>query len=62
MANWGLPPKPADTVFGLRVDGKLTQPGWPNIEVAERMAIGLVQQGRTVEIVDRVTMQTVKRL
>lgn len=62
MMSSGLPPRPANAVFGIRADGKRTSIGLPSLREAEDAAQGLVEQGRRVEIFDLVTGQVVKRL
>jgi hypothetical protein len=57
-----LPPKPANTVFGIRVDGKTRSIGLRSLAEAEAAAGGLVSQGRRVEIFDKVTGRVIKRL
>jgi hypothetical protein len=57
-----LPPKPANTVFGLEVDGERKTIGFGSIAEAEQAAAGLVAQGRKVAIFDRVTGEIVKPL
>ena len=58
-----LPPKPTNTVFGIRADGKVMAPGFTSAAEAEAAAQGLFEQGyRRVEIVDRVSGNVVKRL
>ena len=57
-----LPPKPANTVFGIIVDGKRTSIGLPSVKDAEDAARGLAEEGRSVAIFDRVTGKIVKRL
>ena len=57
-----LPPKPANAVFGIQIDGKPSDIGFPSIAAAEAAASGLTSQGRKVEIFDMVTKQVVKRL
>lgn len=58
----GLPPRPANTVFGLVVDGVPKSIGFNSLAEAEGAAGGLVAQGRKVTIFDRVTGAVVKRL
>jgi hypothetical protein len=58
----GLPPKPANTVFGLEVDGERKSIGFNSIAEAEQAGGGLVAQGRKVAIFDKVTGEVVKRL
>jgi hypothetical protein len=49
--------------FTLAIDGRLmSKIGMPTVEAAERLAVGLVDQGRRVEIVERATGSVVKRL
>jgi hypothetical protein len=57
----GLPPKPANTVFGVKVDGERKSIGFNSIAEAEQAASGLVAQGRKVAIFDKVTGEIVKR-
>jgi hypothetical protein len=57
-----LPEKPANTVFGIRVDGKPKNIGLPSIAEAEQAAAGLVSPGRKVDIYDSVTGRVVKQL
>jgi hypothetical protein len=61
----GLPPRPAGVVFGIRVDGVPTGIGVSSIETAEHQARGVLEKvgaGRTVEVFDRVTGETVKAI
>jgi hypothetical protein len=58
----GLPPKPANTVFGIEVDGERKLIGFSSVREAEQAGEGLVAQGRKVAIFDRVTGEVVKRL
>jgi hypothetical protein len=58
----GLPPRPANTVFGLEVDGERKSIGFNSIAEAEQAGAGLVAQGRKVMIFDKVTGETVKHL
>jgi hypothetical protein len=49
--------------FTLAIDGRLMRMlTLASIEAAERLAVGLVDKGRRVEIVDRATGDVVKRL
>ena len=58
-----LPPKPENTVFGIRADGKVMEPGFSSADIAEGAARGLFQHGyRNVEIIDLVSHRVVKRL
>jgi hypothetical protein len=57
-----LPPKPADTVFGIEIDGRRDRIGFSSIAEAEQAAAGLVAQGRKVAIFDLVTGRVVKQL
>ncbi len=57
-----LPPKPANTVFGIEIDGDRKNIGFSSIAEAEQAGAGLVAQGRRVAIFDRVTGEIVKRL
>jgi hypothetical protein len=56
----GLPPRPANTVFGLEVDGVRQSIGFKSIAEAEQAAP--LAEGRKVVIFDRVTGEIVKRL
>ena len=58
-----MPPRPANTVFGIRANGKTMSPGLPSVDQAEAVARGLFAHGyRVIEVIDRVTRQTVKRV
>jgi hypothetical protein len=57
-----LPPKPANTVFGVEVDGERKSIGFNSIAEAELAAGGLGAQGRKVAIFDKVTGEIVKRV
>ena len=57
-----LPPKPANTVFGIEIDGERKSIGFNSIAEAERAGGGLVAQGRKVSIFDKVTGEVVKTL
>jgi hypothetical protein len=49
--------------FTLAIDGRLMRKlSMSSVEAAERLAVGLVDKGRRVEIVDRATGDVVKRL
>ena len=49
--------------FTLAIDGRLMRKlRLASVEAAERLAVGLVESGRRVEIVDRATGDVVKRL
>lgn len=49
-------------VYGIKVDGKITSVGSQDMTEIEAMASGLVKDGRKVEIFDRTTGLSVKRL
>jgi len=54
---------PKTDKFTLAIDGRLMNKiGMPTVEAAERLAVGLVDKGRRVEIVERATGSVVKRL
>jgi hypothetical protein len=58
-----LPPRPANAVFRIRVDGRVHREiGFSSVQEAEWAAQQQVAPGRQVEIFDEVTGQTVKRL
>ncbi|MBU6297085.1 MAG: hypothetical protein KGJ79_12625 [Alphaproteobacteria bacterium] len=57
-----LPPKPANAVLGIVVDGKPTSVGPPTLRDAEQYAQRLVEWGRRVELFDKVTDKILKRL
>jgi hypothetical protein len=54
--------KPANAVFGIRVDGKPMSIGFPSASEAKTMAYGFVSPGRRVEIYDPVTGRVVEQL
>jgi hypothetical protein len=56
-----LPPKPANVVFGLEVDGHRKVIRFNDIAQAEQQAIGFARQGCQVAIFDAVTGEVVKR-
>jgi hypothetical protein len=57
-----LPPKPANTVFGIEIDGERKSIGFNSIVEAEQAGGGLLAQGRKVAIFDKVTGKVVKTL
>jgi hypothetical protein len=58
-----LPPKPENTVFGIRADGQDMPIGFPTVTEAEAAARGLFEKGyQRVEIIDCVSCRVVKRL
>jgi hypothetical protein len=58
-----LPPRPANTVFGIEIDGRRSpRPGFNSIAEAEQAATGLIAQGRKVAIFDLVMGRIVKQL
>jgi len=48
--------------FGIRVDGKVIRAGYLSPEIAEIQARGLFGRGSTIEVIDLVTQQCVKRV
>ena len=61
MSN-GLPPRPANTVFGMTIDGKVSQIAFQSLVEAEEAGQGLANQGRAIAIFDKVTNKVIKRL
>ena len=58
-----LPSKPANNIFSVVADGRLKGLGFPSVDEAERAGFGLFEIGhRSVVIIDRSTMATVKKL
>jgi len=57
-----FPPKPENSVFGIRADGTVISIGFSSLREAEDAATGLVAQGRKVEIIDRLTGLILKAL
>jgi hypothetical protein len=57
-----LPDKPAIEEFGIHVDGKSLNIGFPSASDAKAMAYGFVSPGRKVEIYDLVTGRVVEQL
>ena len=56
-------PNPETKSFTLAIDGRLMRKvSVSSIDAAEGLAVGLVDKGRRVEIVDRATGDVVKRL
>jgi hypothetical protein len=55
-----LPPKPENTAFGIRADGKVMEIGFPNAFDAECSARGLYKRGfGQVEIIDLATQRVI---
>jgi hypothetical protein len=58
-----LSPRPANTVFGIEIDGRRnSRRGFNSIAEGEQAATGLVAQGRKVAIFDLVTGRIIKHL
>jgi hypothetical protein len=57
-----LPEKPANTVLGIRVDGKPMSVGFSSASEAKAAAYGFVSPGRKVEIYDLLTGRVVEQL
>jgi hypothetical protein len=56
-------PNPETKSFTVAIDARLMRKlSMPSVEAAEKLAVGLVDKGRRVEIVDRATGDVVKRL
>jgi hypothetical protein len=56
------PAKPANAVFGIRIDGKPMSIGFPSASEAKTVAYGFASPGRKVEIYDPVPGRVVERL
>ena len=55
--------KPMNFVFGVRVDGKVMNAGYPTVLIAEMYAKGLFAKGyATVEVIDLATQRCVKHV
>jgi hypothetical protein len=54
--------RPPNAVFRIRVDGRLFDIKFQTMGEAEAVASGHVAPGRTVEIIDDVSGETVKKL
>ena len=57
-----MPLKPPNTFFVIRIEGKIMKIAFNSLADAERAAHGPVAAGRSVEIVDGVTWEIIKRL
>jgi hypothetical protein len=56
------PSKPANAVFGIRVDGEPMSIGFPSASEAKTVAYGFVSPGRMVEVYDPATGRVVEQL
>jgi hypothetical protein len=57
-----LPPRPANAVFKIRLNGRILSIGFNNLQEAEQAARAHLTPGQQVEIIDGVTGRPVKRL
>jgi hypothetical protein len=57
-----LPPQPANSMFRVRVDGRVFETKFKNLLEAEWEAEIHVAPGRRVEIIDDATGEIIKRL